>query len=116
MNKFVGIVLVLIFLAVGAGLGFSALTLHQMHQTLRQGVEKQNKTLHQMHQTLRQSLETQSKQVQWDYMIKGVPDLVFSLIMTELGSAGWELVFARRAKGDTGFLYECIFKRKRRSK
>lgn len=54
----------------------------------------------------------------WDYMIRSVPDLSFTYVMTELGSAGWELVFARRASnGETGGLmvmsYECIFKRPR---
>jgi hypothetical protein len=54
----------------------------------------------------------------WDYMIQNVPDLSFTDVMTELGSTGWELVFARRASnGDTGdrmvMSYECIFKRPR---
>jgi hypothetical protein len=54
----------------------------------------------------------------WDYMIQSVPDLSFTDVMTELGSTGWELVFARRASnGETGdrmvMSYECIFKRPR---
>lgn len=54
----------------------------------------------------------------WDYMIQSVPDLSFDTVMNELGGAGWELVFARRASngGSGAFMvmsYECIFKRPR---
>jgi hypothetical protein len=54
----------------------------------------------------------------WDYMIQSVPDLSFDTVMSELGGAGWELIFARRASngGTGGFMvmsYECIFKRPR---
>jgi hypothetical protein len=51
-------------------------------------------------------------------MIQSVPDLSFDTVMSELGGAGWELIFARRASngGTGGFMvmsYECIFKRPR---
>lgn len=49
----------------------------------------------------------------WEYSVVGVPDLEFEAMTAALGSAGWELVFARRASNEAGdMLYECIFKRR----
>lgn len=51
--------------------------------------------------------------VAYEYKIDSVPDLAFTESMNRMGSEGWELVFARRAKdsGSDDFSYECIFKR-----
>lgn len=56
-----------------------------------------------------------TKAVAWEYQIESVPDLSFAETMDELGSEGWELVFARRAQNSItdDFSYECIFKRKK---
>jgi hypothetical protein len=51
--------------------------------------------------------------VVWEYKIESVPDLAFTETMDQLGTNGWELTAARRAKDSTtdDFSYECIFKR-----
>lgn len=51
--------------------------------------------------------------VVWKYKIESVPDLAFTETMNQLGTEGWELTAARRAKDSTtdDFSYECIFKR-----
>lgn len=49
---------------------------------------------------------------QWEYRIASVSDYSFDTELEQLGSGGWELVFARRATGsDREALYEMIFKR-----
>lgn len=48
----------------------------------------------------------------WEYRIESVSDYSFDSELEQLGSGGWELVFARRATGsDREALYEMIFKR-----
>jgi hypothetical protein len=57
------------------------------------------------------SVKTQS----WDYVIEGPTDDQLQDRLRDLGSAGWELVSARRAttqiKGETKGIYEMIFRR-----
>ena len=59
------------------------------------------------------SLSSKAKTVKWEYTIESIPDLEFESGMNKLGKQGWELVFARRASGETKseFSYEMIFKR-----
>jgi hypothetical protein len=48
----------------------------------------------------------------WQYRIEDVPDDQFTSELDRYGSAGWELVFARRAvDGKDKPAYEVIFKR-----
>lgn len=52
------------------------------------------------------------KDIKWEYKITSVPDSKFTEDMNKLGDEGWELVFARRARGmGDEFSYEMIFKR-----
>ena len=51
----------------------------------------------------------------WEYVIEGPPDEQLQSRLQTLGSAGWELVFARRATSDrdgkTAGIYEMILRR-----
>lgn len=53
--------------------------------------------------------------VGWEYRLESPRDDSFKSELDRLGKEGWELVFARRAKGSglDGFVYEMIFKRRR---
>jgi len=49
---------------------------------------------------------------QWEYRIEGPDDSELRATLMNLGEAGWELAFARRATRDSeGAIYEMIFKR-----
>jgi hypothetical protein len=57
---------------------------------------------------------TKSAATRWEYTIESPSDSVFRTRLAELGGAGWELIFARRATSDfEGPSYEMIFKRPR---
>jgi hypothetical protein len=50
----------------------------------------------------------------WEYRIESPADLNLPLELQQLGSGGWELVFARRATSSRdAAAYEMIFKRPR---
>jgi hypothetical protein len=53
----------------------------------------------------------------WEYSIESPPDSKLQERLDQLGAAGWELVFARRATGDTSegssAQYEMILKRRK---
>jgi len=51
----------------------------------------------------------------YEYKIETVNDLTWDLTMKRLGEAGWELVFARRARNPItdSYGYESIFKREK---
>jgi len=51
--------------------------------------------------------------VTYEYKVTSIPDTAFTENMNQLGTEGWELVFARRAQDSTTdeFSYEVIFKR-----
>ena len=55
----------------------------------------------------------------WEYMSCTYINKVFALLYTELnewGKNGWELVTCNIRQGDgITFIYECIFKRKKRN-
>jgi hypothetical protein len=52
----------------------------------------------------------------WEYRIEAVPDLAWDSVMGNIGTDGWELVFARRAQGsDDKMMYETIFKRQKQN-
>jgi len=50
----------------------------------------------------------------WEYRIESPSDGRFQESMDKYGSEGWELVYSRRARDESGEMnYECIFKRKK---
>jgi hypothetical protein len=55
---------------------------------------------------------------QWEYVVVSIPDYSFDRKMNDYGTAGWELVFARRASDggtySSTFSYEMILKRPKR--
>lgn len=59
--------------------------------------------------------QRQPKNVQYEYKIESLEDVVFDTSINRLGDEGWELVFARRAlAGEDDSrrgIYECIFRR-----
>ena len=51
----------------------------------------------------------------WEYDVVSIGDAEWHSKAQDLGSAGWEIVTARRASDSDGnFAYECIVKRPRR--
>ncbi|MBD2505157.1 hypothetical protein [Anabaena azotica] len=59
--------------------------------------------------------QRQPKNVQYEYKIESLEDVVFDTSINRLGDEGWELVFARRALAGEEYsrrgIYECIFRR-----
>jgi len=55
--------------------------------------------------------KSNSEPIQWEYKIEFIKDISFSTQINSIGEKSWELVFARRAKGDVDSGYEVIFKR-----
>lgn len=52
---------------------------------------------------------------QWEYTIESPSDTKFDTALNDLGAAGWELIFARRATSEYGSpSYEMILKRPKR--
>ena len=52
---------------------------------------------------------------EWEYTIEGIPDLQFKEVLDDLGTSGWEIVSARRARNSRDqMMYECILKRRAR--
>lgn len=50
----------------------------------------------------------------WEYKMAYPSDYTFETELDKLGSMGWEMTFARRARGsDDEMGYECIFRRKK---
>ncbi|HWD39102.1 MAG TPA: hypothetical protein VG944_09665 [Fimbriimonas sp.] len=50
----------------------------------------------------------------WEYKLEDIPDAEFNDELNQMGSKGWEMIFARRASGgdqDPTTNYEVIFKR-----
>ena len=56
---------------------------------------------------------TKSSGTKWEYWVESPEDEILNGRLSILGSAGWELVFARRASNEDKAQYEMVFKRPR---